>query len=111
MKLKDAINSRTLLIPSLALNVALLALDACLVTRIQNLYAQMTETAAGAAAPRDSRLLFSAPTGSFLRQRGDEARAPLVSEIRMDPLHHDGQLVTKADQKNQVDEQPGQPRH
>lgn len=111
MKLKDAINSRTLLIPSLALNVALLGLRARFVTRIQNLYTQVTESAADDAVVGDFRLFFSAPAGLPLRQPRDEARAPLIREIGIDPLHHDRQLVTEADQKNQVDEQPGQPRH
>ena len=111
MKLKDAINSRTLLIPSLALNVALLALGARFVTRIQNLYTQVTDTTVAVARLRDSRLLLSNRTALPLRQPRDEARAPFIREVGIDPLHHDRQLVTEADQKNQVDEQPSQPGH
>lgn len=55
MKLKHAINSRTLLVPSLALNVALLVLGAHFVTQIQELYEQVTQAPAGQRVVKDVR--------------------------------------------------------
>ena len=111
MKLKGATNSRTLLIPSLALNVALLSFGARFVTQIQNLYTQVTESAAAKATLGDCFLLFSDPARSPWWQRRDETGAPLVSKIGIDPLQHHRQLVTETDEEDQVYEQPGQPRH
>jgi hypothetical protein len=55
MKLKHAINSRTLLVPSLALNVALLVLGADFVTQIKELYEQVTQAPAGQRVLKDVR--------------------------------------------------------
>lgn len=111
MKLKDAFNSRTLLIPSLALNVVLLSFGARAMTRIQNLYTQVIESAAAKATLGDSFLLFSDPARSPRWQRGDETGAALVSKIGIDPLQHHRHLVSETDEEDQVYEQPGQPRH
>ena len=111
MKLKDAINTRTLLIASLALNAALLSFGARVVTQIQNVYTQVTESAAAKGTLRDSPLLLSAPVRSTGWERGDKAGAPLVSKIGIDPLQHHRHLVTETDEEDQVYEQPGQTRH
>jgi len=88
MRLKAAINTTTLLIPSLALNVALLTFGARVVTQIQNMYTQVTESAAAMGTLKGSRLLLSAPARSPRWERGDEAGASLVSKIGIDPLEH-----------------------
>src|SRR6059058_5212455 len=44
-----------------------------------------------------------------LKASGDQARAFVEAEISPSPLKKDGEAISKADQKDNVDEQPSQP--
>ena len=46
----------------------------------------------------------------FFRHLRDDARSAFVGEIGVSPLQQHGEFVAKADQENQMNHKPGQPR-
>src|SRR4051794_19853364 len=63
-----------------------------------------------AACDRIATIIFYSRSRSGLLRVGDEARAALEGEVAPRPLHHHQQAIAKADEEQQMDEQPRHPR-